>query len=92
MLKYHSNSVRNENQITTEFKSFSNPEVIVMTYDDKRLACIRESPCRYEQQDEYGPTFVVIRPGATDEQLDKISNRFHLPINELIAFRTHTAR
>lgn len=90
ILNYHSTSVFNNNQ-TIKYQAFRNPEVIVTTYGDERLLGFSESPCRYEQ-DEYGPTFVVIRPAATDEKLDKIASRFHLPIDDLKVFRSNIAR
>lgn len=57
---------------TAIYGDFENPEVIVTTYGDKRLGCLVDWPCRFEQAWD-GPTFVVIRPTATDEQLQKIN-------------------
>ncbi|RKP50722.1 hypothetical protein [Trinickia fusca] len=70
---------------------FSNPEVIVTTYGDKRLGCLVDWPCRFEQAWD-GPTFVVIRPAATDEQLQKVSDRFGIDIEELRTFRATKAK
>ncbi|CAG4903311.1 hypothetical protein [Paraburkholderia saeva] len=75
---------------TSTYDSFCNPEVIVTTYGDKRLACLIDWPCRFEQACD-GPTFVVIRPEATDEQLGKLVDRFGLDMDYLKAFRTHHA-
>lgn len=84
MLNFHSSSVFDKKM------SFSNPEVIITTYDDKRLIALNESSCRSEQED-CGPTYVVIRPNATDDQLNKISSRFNLAIDNLKFFRSNLA-
>jgi len=52
---------------------------------------VSDSPCRYEQAWN-GPTFVVIRPAATDEQLSKVAARFHFDMGTLKDFRAHQAK
>jgi len=76
--------------VKQSYRSFENSEVIVTTCDDKRLACISDALCRYEQAHD-GPTFVVIRPGVTDGQLLKVSERFGLDIEHLRTFRATEA-
>ena len=68
------------------FQSFKNPQIILASFNDKRLATISNSSCWYEQ-DDHGPTYLVIRRNATDEQLIKLSKRFHLNIDTLKLFR-----
>jgi len=73
------------------YDDFGNPEVIVTTYDDRRLGLISDSNCRYEQ-DRNGPTFVAIRPNATDEQLRNLADRLRLDVDGLKRFRAIWAK
>lgn len=85
MLNYHSSEAWNKKM------AFCNPEVIVTTYGDKRLAAFNGSACIADQE-ERGPTYLAIRSNATDDQLNWAANRFDLPINDLKAFRDNLAR
>lgn len=75
-------------QTNTEhkYKSFQNPQVILSLFNDKRLASVKTSACWFEQNDQ-GPTFIVIRPNATDDQLIKLSKRFSMEIEDMKSFR-----
>lgn len=73
------------------YDSFENPEVIVTTYGDRRVGCLSEEACRAEQAWN-GPTYVVIRPTATDEQLANAAHRYGLNIDDLKTFRATMAR
>lgn len=68
------------------YPSFMNPEITLTTYGDKRLMSNNTSECWHEQED-IGPTFLVIRLSATDEQLQKLSTRFHMDLTNLKSFR-----
>jgi hypothetical protein len=73
------------------YRDFENPDVIVTTYGDKRIGCLSDEPCRAEQAWN-GPTYLVIRPTATDEQLGKAAQRYGLDMDYLKAFRANVAR
>jgi len=75
----------------TDYGSFSNREVIVTTYGDPRLVCLDDAAC-WAGQAADGPTFIVIRPAANDDQLAKVVERYRLNMDDLKAFRTHHAR
>jgi hypothetical protein len=74
-----------------KYLSFQNPEVILVTYDDPRVAVMNDAQCRFEQE-EFTPTYLVIRPKATDEQLIKVAGLFNLDLNDLKKFRAEVAK
>lgn len=73
------------------YDDFCNPEVILTSYDDQRLGMVSDDPC-WSEKAWNGPTYVVIRPTATDEQLSKVAARFHFEMDALKDFRAHHAK
>jgi hypothetical protein len=73
------------------YGAFENPEVILTTFGDRRLWCLRDDACWCEQACD-GPTYLVVRPSATDEQLAKAAARYPFTVDELKAFRATEAR
>lgn len=71
--------------------AFSNPEVILTTYGDKRLGCLRDDACWCEQAHD-GPTYLVVRATASDGQLAKAAERYPFSVDELKTFRATRAK
>lgn len=70
--------------------AFSDPRIILASPHDLRLARVFQPDsehCQFEQQDD-GPTYLVIGPNATDESLLRAGERFGIPVSDLIEFRT----
>lgn len=84
MADRHSNQ-----QIPALTGAFSDQRVILVRMDDSRLASLPRSECHIEQSFDT-PTYVAIGGGATDEQLEKVSDRYGLPSEDLRAFRDGT--
>lgn len=73
------------------YDDFSDHRVILATFDDDSLAQVSDAPFRHEQS-AYGPTYLVIRPNATEESLTNAAARFGVPMCDLTEFRAHQAR
>ena len=70
----------------TNIEPFGDPRVFVVAYNDPRVAWPFKSHCRLEQ-DTDGPTFLIIGPLATDDQLLQAAKRFDLSFEDLVDFR-----
>lgn len=58
---------------------------------DHRIAGVNDAQCRFEQGD-FTPTYLFIRPKATDEKLVKAADRFNLDLDDLKTFRAESAK
>lgn len=66
--------------------SFGDKRVRVVAHGDPRIPGSSDSHC-WAAQEHDGPTFVVIGPSATDDQLGRASKRFGLYIGDLLSVR-----
>lgn len=69
--------------------AFSDPRILLVTPFDERFAVLPQIDAKHcqAQQGQDSPTYLVIGPNVTDESLLRASERFGIPLLDLVAFR-----
>lgn len=65
---------------------FTDTRVILVRKEDSRVCSRTESECHIEQGFDT-PTYVVIGATASDDQMEKVSMQYGIPLHELHEFR-----
>ncbi|MDE2599369.1 MAG: hypothetical protein KGL40_07070 [Rhodocyclaceae bacterium] len=90
--RHMTESLRIEHQMLQEADAFRDTRAILVRSDDARCASFWDESEAGAEQASDGPTHLVIGRLATDEQLERLSQRYsQYTLHELKAFRNAQA-